>query len=258
MNGIDAIIAAKRDALARRKSRTPIEAVRALASMQKRPQPILNTVTEAPAVMLIGQISYTLDADGAYDPVALALRFMREGLDAINLFTDEVIYDGGLNDLTHVARAVRFPVISQDYIVDEYQVVEARAAGAAALILHAGIVDAAALWSLVSAVQRNRMTAIIHVDNRDQLDQALTLAPQVIALGGDLIDGLDALCAMRTVIPRPTYVLLSHPLETLADVAAAATIQPDAVLISPELIKLPGGVGRLRAAFDSRPADENP
>lgn len=257
MSGIDEIIAAKREALARRKSRTPIEAVRALASMQKRPQPILNTVTEAHAVMLIGQIRYTLDADGAYDPVALALRFMREGVDAINLFTDETIYDGGLNDLTLVARAVRFPVISQDYVFDEYQVVEARAAGASALMLHAGIVDGAALWSLVSAVQRNRMTAIIHVDNRDQLDKALTLAPQVVALGGNPIQGLDALCAMRAVIPRPTYVLLSHPLETLADVAAAATVQPDAVLISPELIKQPGGVGRLRAAFSPRPADNN-
>ncbi len=257
MSGIDEIITAKREALVRRKSRTPIEAVRALASMQKRPQPILSTVTESPTVMLIGQIRYALDADGAYDPVALALRFMREGTDAIALFTDEAIYDGGLNDLTLVARAVRFPVISQDFIFDEYQIVEARAAGASALMLHAGIVDGTALWSLVSAVQRNRMTAIIHVDKRDQLDQVLMLAPQVVALGGDPTQAQDALCAMRIVIPRPTYVLLSHPLETLAEVEAAATVQPDAVLITPKLIGQAGGVDRLRAAFTPRSTDGN-
>jgi indole-3-glycerol phosphate synthase len=255
LTSLDQIIAAKREALARRKSRTPIDAVRALASMQKRPQPILSTVTEDRAVMLIGHIRYALDADGAYDPVALALRFMREGVDAVSLFTDEAIYDGGLNDLTLVARAVRFPVISQDYIFDEYQVVEARAAGASALMLHAGVVEPASLWSLVSAVQRNRMTAIIHVKNREQLDRALTLAPQVVALDGDLAHGLDALCQMRAAIPRPTHVLLAQPLETAADAAAAA--QPDAVLISPALIRQLGGAEQVRAAFAPRPSNRS-
>lgn len=256
MNGtrtsMDEIIAAKRAALTQRKQRTPIEAVRALASMQKRPQPILSTITEDESVLLIGQIRYTPQLDGTYDPVGLARRFMRESIDAVDLFTDDVIYDGGLNDLTLVSQAVRFPVISQDYMFDEYQIVEARAAGASAIMLNARIADAALLWTLVSATQRNRMTAIIHVDDHDQLETALTLAPHVIAIGTDRPMAVDFLCDLRSSVPRPIRVLLAHPLRTYEDAVAAAAIHPDAVLLSPQILTAPDTGGRLRALLGKK------
>ena len=81
------VIAAKRQALADRKSRTPIEAVRALASMQKRPKAVLNAVATDAQVALIGQIKYTQEKSGLqtdYDPVATALRYVKAGVEAIS------------------------------------------------------------------------------------------------------------------------------------------------------------------------------
>jgi indole-3-glycerol phosphate synthase len=252
---LSAILAAKRAALAQRKARTPIEAVRALASMQRRPQPILSTVTEEGGTFLIGLIQRGTRAEPTYDPVSQAIRYGREGLDAINLFTDTAIYDGGLNDLAAAARAARLPIISQDYIVDEYQVVEARAAGASALVLRAGIVDESTLRALISATQRNRMTPIVHIRDQAELNYALTLAPQVISLGDDAAEGAfsDARgmwASLRACIPRPTRVLLGAPIHTLDAAAAARALHIDAVMVEDGLLRQPGIAPRLRQTLD--------
>src|SRR5262245_18344419 len=98
---IDVIIAAKRQYLQERKSQTPIEAIRALASMQKRPHPVLSAINTDTPIMLIGHIKYSLPQTGplmtTYDPVGLALRYVRAGVDAVTLFTDETLYQGGLD-----------------------------------------------------------------------------------------------------------------------------------------------------------------
>src|SRR5690606_4745573 len=93
---LNTIIAAKRYYLAQRKAKTPLEAVRALASMQKRPSPILSTVAaeDEPAI-IIGQIKHAPGFNGnvVYDPVGTALRYIHRGVDAIALFTDQIIYE---------------------------------------------------------------------------------------------------------------------------------------------------------------------
>ena len=122
---LDTIIAAKRYYLNQRKTKTPLDAVRALASMQKRAYPILSTVEDKdePAV-IIGQIKHNLGFNGnvAYDPVGTALNHIRRGVDAVALFTDQIIYEDGLDDLIIVSNAVDAPVISQDYVLDEYEI----------------------------------------------------------------------------------------------------------------------------------------
>jgi indole-3-glycerol phosphate synthase len=151
------------------------------------------------------------------------------------------VYDGGLSDLALVTRAMRCPVIAQDYLFDEYQIVEARAAGASSVVLYADVLDPAMLRVLVSATQRNRMTAIVQVYDARQLAFAQFLSPQAIALGDQripfsAIPSMDTLWRLRMSIPRGTQVMISYPLETLDDVEAVAPLYPDAVLLSEHLL----------------------
>ena len=241
----ETVLIAKRQALAARKSKTPIEAIRALASMQKRPHPVLGTVTNGAQTVLIGQICHH-PSSRAYDPVSSALRMLRAGFDALALFTDETVYEGGLNDLTLVSRAVNAPVISQDYVFDEYQVVEARAAGASGLTVYASILDVASQRGVVSATQRNRMTAIVQVGNEDELTSALAISPQVIALRtGDHLK-VDIIRRLREQIPLHIRTFISHPLSTLEEVAVVAEVRPDAVLVSSALTEQRHVVSALR------------
>jgi indole-3-glycerol phosphate synthase len=236
---LEMIIASKRQALQQRKAKTPIDAVRALASMQRRPQPILSTV--GAHVTLIGQVKHTVSRTGSlletYDPVSMALRYMRGKVDAISLFTDSTTYPRSLDDLTLITRAVSIPAICQDYILDEYHLVETRAAGASALVLSSEVLDKHALRTLVSATARNRMTSIVQVQNEDQLNYALSLSPHVIGLGSPDECNIDfgTLHEMRKFIPSSIRVMVMCCFESLRDVENALKIGVDAVIVSPSL-----------------------
>ncbi len=247
----DVVIAAKKQGLLERKSRTPIEAVRALASMQKRPLPVLSAVADNSPVMLIGQVRYSISQsslmDEPYDPVTTALRYAQSGLDAVALFTDEMLYPGGLDDLVMVSRAVNVPVISQDYILDEYQVVEARAAGASALVLSSAFLEPTLLRTLVSATQRNRMTAIVQINNEAELDYALSLSPYVIGITNrdpwTLEYDRDNLSRLCPLIPPHIRVMLLDDLGTMDEIAQAVSMGVHAVLMQETAIaQLPSPV----------------
>jgi indole-3-glycerol phosphate synthase len=182
--------------------------------------------------------------------VAMAVRYAREGVDGIALFTDETVYSGGLDDLMFVSRAVRVPVVSQDYILEEYQVVEARAAGASAVVLSASVLDSATLRAMVSATQRNRMTAIVEVTNREQLEQVTTFSPQVVALNSTDPEthevNVELMCSLRPLIPHQTSVMISCGLTTLEEVAAVVKVGVHAVLISEHLLSRTDTMLRLK------------
>lgn len=262
---LDVILAAKRRSLSERKTKTPIEAVRALASMQKRPYPVLSTVADPGSVMLIGQIKYTIPETGSlgnnYDPVASALRFDQAGVDAIALFTDETLYQRGLDDLVLMSRAVNLPVISQDYILDEYQVVETRAAGASGLVLHAAVIDSATLRKLVSATQRNRMTAIVQVANQEELDYALALSPYVIGIRSrdaatQMLDIKNAR-RLRDQIPSHIRVMFTDGLRSLDEVAAVAELGLHAVIVREAVIHETNPIQTLNHLLNRRISDNN-
>lgn len=243
------IIVAKRTHLAHRKAETPMEAMRALAGMQKRPQPILSTVTDD-GVLFFGQIRYGVPG---YDPVAQALRYVRSGMDAVALFTDNALYEGGVNDLALLTRATDVPIVLQNYIFDEYQVIEARAAGAAAVTLIARLLEPGALRTLISATQRNRMSALVRVADERELATAIDFCPTGVEIGGrggdaDALD-IDLIHRLYARVPSTMRVLLYNRLHTFAEAEALAPLQPDAVTISAELLAQPDALPRLREIF---------
>lgn len=255
---LNTIIAAKRYYLAQRKAKTPLEAVRALASMQKRPSPILsNVASDDEPVVIIGQVKHNLSNNGqvAYDPVGMALRYVHKEVDAVALFTDQIIYEDGLDDLMFVASAIDRPVICQDYVLDEYEIVEARAAGASALLLSAAVLDNDTLRRMVSATQRNLMTAIVQVHNIEELDYAISLSPHVISLSTDnpftpeIELDLSMTRQMRDMIPNHIRVMISENLKTMDEVAAVTRLDVDAIMISEQLLETAKTVDNLRQAF---------
>lgn len=241
---LDDIIATKRKHVQERKTETPIEAIRARASMQKRPHPVLSTVPHDAPIMMIGQVRYVPQQNNKfahpYDPVTSAMYEVRAGVDAIDLFTDESLYEGGLDDLVLLSRAVNVPVISHDYIVDEYQIVEARAAGASALVLCSGILKQPELRQLVSSTQRNLMTAIVEVRSKEELEYALSLSPYAIALSRADLYTKEVLPIilheLRATIPSSIRVMLSDALKTLDEAREAAQLNVDAVMIHESLL----------------------
>ncbi len=242
-------------------ARTSLDALRAVASMQRRPLPFLTHVGAQTAI--VGQIRYNVPMTGdlttRYDPAMRAREYVYAGADAIAVFTDTVIERDGVADLAIVSDVLKYtetPVISQDYVLTEYHVVSARAAGASAVILHAGTVPQVQLRSLMSLVHRNRMTAVITVYDREQLDAVCKLSPQVIGLAGSspLDNRVDCNSAHRLAphIPTGTRLMIANPLHDLEEVQLMAELNPAAVMVAHDLLTDPAQRHHIRAALDQR------
>lgn len=234
MPEVQDILMLKRERLSARMSKTPMTALRALAGMQRRPEPVLSTITDT--VMIFGQIAYS---PLNYDPVQMALSYWKAGIDAVCMFTDDTIYEGSVNDLTLIARAVPVPTITLNYVFDEYQIVETRASGASALTLYTHLMDRGTLRMLTSATARNRMTPIIDVNTAEDLQGSLDFCPPAIGLSkrtptGDL--DLRWMHYTRLFVPFCSQVVISTPLRSLEEARAVAPLRPNAVIIEPKLL----------------------
>lgn len=236
---LELIAAARKHYVKERKSQTPIEALRALASMQKRPLPVLTTVASHQSpIMVIAQIRVENSDTAGIE--TLAKNLVEAGADALALFTDHGLEPHGLDDLVALTRAVNVPIISQDVFIDEYQIVEVRAAGASGLVLRASTLSQELLRTLVSSTQRNRMTAIVEVNNFDEIIYAQSLSPYVIAISRiDAWTGASSnlpVAELRAAIAGDTRVILAESLVSLDDVKAAVDLQVHAVILHPDLL----------------------
>src|SRR6267143_2291395 len=118
-------------------------------------------------VGLIAEVKRRSPSQGAIredlDPVAHARAYVRGGAVAISVLTDEVHFGGSMDDLRSVAAAVPAPVLRKDFVLDELQIHEARAAGASAVLLIARLLDARRLQVLAQTVRSWDMVPLIEV-----------------------------------------------------------------------------------------------
>src|SRR5213593_24068 len=135
----------------------------------------------APTVGLIAEVKRRSPSQGAIredlDPVAHARGYVRGGAVAVSVLTDEAHFGGSLDDLARVAAAVPVPVLRKDFILDELQIMEARAAGASAVLLIARILEPDRMKALARAAQQWGLATLIEVHDAGELEPALAAGP---------------------------------------------------------------------------------
>jgi indole-3-glycerol phosphate synthase len=238
------ILTAKRERIIRRQTRTPFSAMLTLADMQSRPLPSLNEIRDTP--LFIGHIAL----DELYDPVATALRFARIGLDAISLFTDTTIYSKSSEDLLLVSRAMKnLPVITQNYTLNTYNLLEQRANGASGVILDASILSHAELRELTSLSHRLKMTVIIRVNNIHQALQIADIAPHAVCVGEETRYRADydlpLILELRAYLPPDVRFFPYGAITRFDDLDTLLKLNMDALQISDKLMNTPHRTERL-------------
>src|ERR1035437_7665252 len=169
------IVATKKQEVAAALARTSLEQVRAQAEEAFPPRNFFAALTKEPdgMVNIIAEIKKaspslgTIRAD--FDPVAIAQAYHAAGADALSVLTDEQYFQGKLEYIAAVKAAVPLPVLRKDFIIDPYQVYEARAAGADAILLIAEILGDAQLLDLQILATELRLTTLIEVHELDSL-----------------------------------------------------------------------------------------
>ena len=257
MTILDEIFADKRLEVARRKRETPLPALREAADA--RPQAIdfsaaLRSARRAPA--LIAEVKAASPSRGVllpdFDPVSLARIYAQNGASAISVLTDEKYFKGSLDYLRQIAYlGLNLPLLRKDFICDPYQIYEARAAGADALLLIAAHLPSALLADLLALTAELGMSALVEVHTRSELESVIPLAPRLIGINNrDLHDftvRLETTLALIPLAPPDACLVAESGIHTPQDVARLAGAGVHAILVGEALVTAPDIAAQVRA-----------
>jgi indole-3-glycerol phosphate synthase len=118
----------------------------------------------------------------SFDPPAIALEFESAGAAAVSVVTETKFFRGSLENIARTRWQCRLPLLRKDFVIDPYQVVEARHAGADAVLLIAVLLDSAGLKSLRQEVEEYGMEALVEVHDETELDRALEAGASLVGV----------------------------------------------------------------------------
>jgi indole-3-glycerol phosphate synthase len=167
-----------------------------------------------------------------YDAVDIARGYEAAGTAAISVLTEPTFFDGSIDDLSHVRAAVSLPLLRKDFIVDRYQIVEARAAGADAVLLIVAALDDSQLRDLMAAATENGVDVLVEVHDEHELERALRADASIIGVNNrnlrTLTVDVDASYRLARLMP-PTVLAVAESglrmameLQSLRDAGYAA------------------------------------
>jgi indole-3-glycerol phosphate synthase len=250
---LDEIVDWKRDEVARHKQVVPLVDVQADIARAPAPRSLVDALRR-PGVSLIAEIKRASPSKGLLrpdlDPVALAGEYEANGAAAISVLTDQHFFRGCLDHLRAVREAVRLPVLRKDFILESYQVYEARAAGADAVLLIVASLGDAALGALYGLVCQLGMDALVEVHDEAELARALAIRPRIVGVNNrDLrtfeVD-LETTARLRALIPDDVVLVAESGVHTPDDVARLRAIGADAMLVGESLVRADDAGAKVR------------
>lgn len=271
MTILDRIVDYKRtEELPCRMRNLPLEALRARAAAAPPPRDFIAALWSAPDVALIAEIKRASPSKGLLrpdlDPVHLAATYAANGATAISVLTDEPFFQGNLAYITQIRSQLashllapdqpEVPLLRKDFIIHPYQVYEARAAGADALLLIAAILPDANLAELLSLTQAQGMAALIEVHDREELMRVLPLAPQLVGVNNrnlrDFSVNVDTCLRLRSLVPPDVCFVAESGIQTRVDAARLAASGVDAMLVGEALVTAPDPGAKVRELINGR------
>lgn len=193
----------------------------------------------APGIRVIAECKRRSPSRGilrrAYDPVAIARGYAAAGAAAISVLTEPSFFDGAPEHLTAVRQAVEPTVLRKDFIVTDFQVDEARAIGADAVLLIVAALDDATLARLRRRAASSGLAALVEVHDHDELRRAIDAGADIVGVNSrdlkSLSVRLETFEALAPALPRGLVAVAESGLRTAADLVRLHTMRYDAFLI---------------------------
>lgn len=239
---LDDLLAHARERVATARAARPDEALRA-AARATAPPPGFRGALARPGVAVIAEVKRASPSKGALAPeldaVAQATAYRAGGADAISVLTEPSRFAGSLADLTHVS-ALGTPTLRKDFLVDPYQVWEARVAGASAVLLIVAALDDDELTALADVAAEAGLDTLVEVHDEAELERALAVDAAVVGVNARDLRSFelhrDAFARLRPRIPSGVLAVAESGIRGPDDVRTAGAEGADAVLVGESVV----------------------
>jgi indole-3-glycerol phosphate synthase len=195
-----------------------------------------------------------------YRPAAIAQSYEKVGAAAISVLTDEEFFKGSLEDLAAVSAVVKIPVLRKDFILDSFQILEARAAGADAVLLIVAAHTDRDLNELNAEARRMNLDVLCEVHDREELKRAVDLGVEMIGVNSrDLTTmAVDPNVHMELAhfLPAAVVRVAESGVKTAADIERLQAAGYDAFLVGEALMRQPDPAAMLALLMEKDYASE--
>lgn len=243
---LDDIVAATWVVVAERKRFCPIDEIVRKAEAQS-PAVDFAAAIEGDGVKIIAEVKKASPSKGVirpdFDPVAIAREYARGGAAAISVLTEEKYFQGNLDYLKAIAdelRETRPPLLRKDFIIDTYQVYEARAYGADAVLLIVAILGSSELVSLLELTHDLGMAALVEAHDENEIGVAVASGAKIIGINNRNLKTfrieIATTARLRAYVPDEMLVVSESGITCRADIDYLKSIGVNAALIGEALM----------------------
>jgi len=244
---LDKIVATKREEVARAKEETPLTELDARLDGAPPVRDFFAALAEPREIGLIAEVKKASPSKGVirenFHPVEIATTYETHGAACISVLTDEEYFQGSLAYLRAIRAAIELPVLRKDFIVDPYQVIEARAAGADAVLLIAECLDDDELQSLHDQIASLGMTPLVELYDPANLPRVLDAGARLIGVNNRNLHtfevDIEHTLRMREQIPTDRAVVGESGIRTREDVERLQSAGVAAMLVGETLMREP-------------------
>lgn len=242
---LDRIVADKRRQIEAARAARPEAELRRAAAAQAPPRDFFAALAAPGPIKLIAEVKRASPSRGViradFQPVEIAAAYQRHGAACLSVLTDEAYFQGSLDHLRSIRAAVDLPLLRKDFILDPYQLYEARAAGADAVLLIAECLDDCRLRTLHNQTIELGMTPLVELYEPANLSRVLDAGATLIGVNNrDLrtfqVD-LNHTLELRPQIPADCLLVAESGIRTRADVQRLQAAGVHAMLVGESLIE---------------------
>ncbi len=256
---LNRIIATKLHHLAQCAAHTPLAAIRHRAEHADAARGFLGALSRRArtGAAVIGEIKKASPSKGVlrsgFEPAVIARSYEAAGATCLSVLTDVPFFQGSDADLAVARAACELPVLRKDFIIDPYQVFEARALGADAILLIVAALDPGTLTALYGLARDLGMDVLVEVHEPDELDRALALSPALIGINNRSLKTfdttIDTTLSLLPRVPDGCLVVTESGILGPDDVARLWRAGVRAFLVGEAFMKAPDPGDALTALF---------
>jgi indole-3-glycerol phosphate synthase len=242
---LDDIVRHKRADLQHAKATVPLADLEQRPLFQAERRDLRGALQAAGRRAIIAEVKKASPSKGVirvdFDPVRIARSYAANGAVAISVLTEQRYFQGDLEHLAAIREAVRVPLLRKDFLFDPYQVYEARAFGADAVLLIAAILDDALLRHLLRVVDALQLSALVEVHDRLEIERALDNGARLLGVNNRDLQtfhtDLATTEALAPDVPTDVLVVAESGIETPADIKRLERTGVRAFLIGETLMR---------------------